>query len=90
METNQVSFSGIRQEIVEYLKKQDIFKDYNFAAPGISTLVDALAYTSHYLVRYANFALNECFLDSAQVRHNVLSQAKQIGYFPYQYKAAKA
>lgn len=90
METTQISFEGIRREIVEYLKRQDIFKDYNFTAPGISTLIDALAYTSHYLIRYANFSINECFLDSAQLRHNVLSQAKQIGYFPYQYKTAKA
>ena len=90
METNQVSYDGIRQNIVDYLKNQDTFKDYNFAGAGISTLIDALAYTSHYLIRYANFSLNECFLDSAQLRHNVLSQAKQIGYFPYQFKAAKA
>ena len=90
MENNQVSFEGIKSELIEYLKNQDTFKDYNFAGAGISTLIDALAYTSHYLIRYANFSLNECFLDSAQLRHNVLSQAKQIGYFPYQYKAAKA
>lgn len=90
METNQVSFEGIKNEIITYLKNQDTFKDYNFAGPAITTLVDALAYTSHYLIRYANFSLNECFLDSAQLRHNVLSQAKQIGYLPYQYKSAKA
>ena len=90
METDKVSFDGIKSEIITYLKNQEIFKDYNFAGPAITTLVDALAYTSHYLIRYANFSLNECFLDSAQLRHNVLSQAKQIGYFPYQYKTAKA
>lgn len=90
MDTTQITFNGIRADIVDYLQKQDTFKDYNFTAPGISTLIDALAYTSHYLVRYANFAINECFLDSAQLRHNVISQAKQIGYIPYQWKAAKA
>ena len=90
MDTTKISFEDIRTEIKNYLSQQDTFKDYNFTAPGISVLVDALAYTSHYLVRYANFSINECFLDSAQLRHNVVSQAKQIGYFPYQWKSAKA
>ena len=90
MDTINISFDGIREDIRTYLSGQDTFKDYNFDAPGISTLIDALAYTTHYLVRYANFSVNECFLDSAQLRHNVVSQAKQIGYFPYQAKTAKA
>lgn len=90
MDTTKVSFNDIRKEIVDYLSEQDTFKDYNFSAPGMSVLVDALAYTSHYLIRYANFSINECFLDSAQLRHNVISQAKQIGYFPYQWKTAKS
>ena len=90
MDTRDISFEGIRSDIRQYLSEQDTFKDYNFDAPGISTLVDALAYTTHYLVRYANFSINECFLDSAQLRHNVVSQAKQIGYFPYQWKTARA
>lgn len=90
MDTTQISYEGIREDIVSYLSGQDTFKDYNFTAPGISVLIDALAYTSQYLVRYANFSINECFLDSAQLRHNVVSQAKQIGYFPYQSKTARA
>ena len=90
MDTSKLSFEEIKGEIKKYLSNQDTFKDYNFSAPGMSVLVDALAYTSHYLIRYANFSINECFLDSAQLRHNVVSQAKQIGYFPYQWKTAKA
>lgn len=90
MDTTKISFQGIKEEIVDYLKGQETFKDYNFTAPGMSVLVDALAYTTHYLVRYANFSINECFLDSAQLRHNVVAQAKQIGYMPYQWKTAKA
>lgn len=90
MDTTKISYKDIRKEIVDYLSEQDTFKDYNFTAPGMSVLIDALAYTSHYLIRYANFSINECFLDSAQLRHNVISQAKQIGYFPYQWSTAKA
>ena len=90
MDNSKVTFNGIRESIVEYLSSNPTFKDYNFAAPAISTLIDALAYTSHYLIRYANFTLNECFLDSAQLRHNVVSNAKKVSYIPYQYSAAKA
>lgn len=90
MDTTKISFEGIKEEIIDYLKGQETFKDYNFTAPGMSVLVDALAYTTHYLVRYANFSINECFLDSAQLRHNVVAQAKQIGYIPYQWRTAKA
>ena len=90
MDNTKISYEEIRSEIKNYLSTQDTFKDYNFSAPGMSVLIDALAYTSHYLVRYANFSINECFLDSAQLRHNVVSQAKQIGYMPYQWKTAKA
>ena len=90
MDSSKVTFDGIRESIVEYLSSNPTFKDYNFTAPAISALIDALAYTSHYLIRYANFTLNECFLDSAQLRYNVVSNAKKVSYIPYQYSAAKA
>lgn len=89
MDSTQATYEGIRKNIVEYLSSNPTFKDYNFTAPAISTLIDALAYTSHYLIRYANFSLNECFLDTAQLRSNVVSHAKEIGYIPHQYKTAK-
>ena len=89
MDTTQATYEGVRKNIVEYLSSNPTFKDYNFTAPAISTLIDALAYTSHYLIRYANFSLNECFLDTAQLRSNVVSHAKELGYIPYQYKAAR-
>ena len=90
MDNTKATFEGIRENIVEYLSANPVFKDYNFTAPAISTLIDALAYTSHYLVRYANFSLNECFLDSAQMRNSVVSHAKEVGYIPHQWKAARA
>lgn len=89
MDTTQATYEGVRKNIVEYLSSNPTFKDYNFTAPAISTLIDALAYTSHYLIRYANFSLNECFLDTAQLRSNVVSHANELGYIPYQYRAAR-
>lgn len=90
MDSTKATFEGIRKNIIEYLSANPTFKDYNFTAPAISTLIDALAYTSHYLMRYANFSLNECFLDSAQMRNSVVSHAKELGYIPHQWSAAKA
>jgi hypothetical protein len=90
MDSTKATFEGIRKNIIEYLSANPTFKDYNFTAPAISTLIDALAYTSHYLMRYANFSVNECFLDSAQLRNNVVSHAKELGYVPHQWSAAKA
>ena len=90
MDSTKATFEGIRKNIIEYLSANPTFKDYNFTAPAISTLIDALAYTSHYLMRYANFSLNECFLDSAQMRNSVVSHAKELGYVPHQWSAAKA
>lgn len=90
MKNSAVTFDGIRKSIIETLSADPTFKDYNFTAPAISTLIDALAYVSHYHIRYANFALNETFLDSAQLRKNVVSRARELAYIPYQYSAAKA
>ena len=90
MNTQYTSFEDIRNSIIEYYSTKAEFKDFNFKASGISSLIDALAYTSQYLIQYANFGLNECFLDSAQLRSSVVSRAKGIGYFPYQYTSARA
>ena len=90
MDTSAVTFEGIRKTLIETLSANQIFKDYNFEAPALASLMDALAYVTHYHVRYSNFALNESFLDSAQLRHNIVSKAKDVAYIPYQYSAARA
>ena len=63
-----ITFEGIKQSLIEYYSSQDEFKDFNWTAPAITTLIDAQAYLAHYLCTYANFALNESFLDTAQKR----------------------
>lgn len=90
MDSTKVQFDEVREEIVKYLQGNSILKDYNFNAPVVSVLIDALAYQNTMLLKYTNFALNECFLESAKLRGNVVSQAKTIGYIPHQYTAAKA
>ena len=88
--TNDITFEGYKSSIIEYMSGQDEFKDFNYTAPGITTLIDALAYMGYKMSLYANFALNECFLDTAQQRTSIVSKAKNIGYIPYQYTSAKA
>ncbi len=90
METEIKSFDSIKESIIAELSNNTYFKDYNFSATGLNILVDALAYAETYGTLNANFALNESYLQSAQLRSSVVSLAKSIGYFPFQYRAAKA
>ena len=87
---NTITYEGTRNSLIDYFSSQDEFKSYNFTAPGISTLIDALAYTIHYMSVYANFALNESFLDTATQRTAVVSKSKGLGYMPYQYTSSVA
>lgn len=87
---NDITFNGIRESLIQYYSSQDEFRDFNWTAPAITTLVDAQAYLGYYLFTYANFALNESFLDTAQKRSSVVSKARNIGYYPAQYKASVA
>lgn len=87
---NDITFNGIRESLIQYYSSQDEFKDFNWTAPAITTLIDAQAYLGYYLFTYANFALNESFLDTAQKRSSVVSKARNIGYYPAQYKASVA
>lgn len=90
MKTDNATYPEIREEIVQVLKGMSQFKDMNFAGSTVGALVDALAYVSLNLMYYANFSIQECFLESAKLRSSVVSQAKPLGYFPYQYTASKA
>ena len=69
---DSIIFSNIKQTLIDYYKKQDEFKDMNFAGSAINTLIDGMAYLGYYLTTYANFAINESFLDTAQKRSSVV------------------
>ena len=86
----ELDFDGIKDNLKEYLKTQDQFKDYNFEGSGLSVLLDVLAYNTHYNALYTNLAVNEMFLDSASKRDSVVSIAKMLGYLPRSAKCAKA
>ena len=78
--TSEIDFDGITSSLKNYLSYQKEFTDYNFEGSALSTLINLLAYNTHYNIVYDNFALNEAFLDSAFKRESVISQASLINY----------
>jgi hypothetical protein len=85
-----LDFNSIRNNLTTYLNSQSEFTDYNFEGSGLSVLLDILAYNTYYNAFYLNMAANEAFLDTAQVRQNILSQAKLVNYIPASNRAAEA
>jgi hypothetical protein len=77
-----LDFENISDNLKNYLKGQDQFKDYNFEGSSMSVLIDLLAYASHIGAVNTNIAASELFLDSAQIRKNVVSRAKDLGFVP--------
>ena len=85
-----LDFDDIASNLKEYLKGQSTLKDYNFEGSNISILIDLLAYSSHVSAFNANMVASELFLDTAQIRKNVVSRAKEIGYTPTSATASMA
>ena len=85
-----LDFEEIGQNIKTYLKGQDKFKDYDFEGSNISVLIDMLAYAGHIGGLNTNLAASEMFLDSAQLRKNVVSRAKDLGFTPASERASAA
>lgn len=79
---SDLDFNSIKSNLVDYLKKQDQFRDYNFEGSGISTILDLLAYNSYQQNFFLNMAYNESFLSTAQKRDSVIQAARSIGYTP--------
>lgn len=86
----ELDFALIKENLKNFLKSQDKFKDYNFDGSGLSILLDVLAYNTSYNGFYLNMIANEMFLDSASLRESVLSRAKHLGYVPRSRSALKA
>jgi hypothetical protein len=77
-----LDFDTIKDNLKAFLQGQDEFSDYDFEGSAMATLLDVLAYNTHYNALYTNLAVNESFLDSASKRANVVSLAKALGYTP--------
>ena len=85
-----LDFDQIKTSIVDYLRSNDNFTDYDFEGSNLSIIIDALAYNTYITAYNTNMAVNENFLDSATLRENVVALARNIGYMPRSIKSAKA
>ena len=77
-----LDFEQIKISLREYLRANSDFTDYDFEGSALSNLIDVLAYNTYYTAFNANMVVNEMFIDSASLRDNVVSLAKQLGYRP--------
>lgn len=85
-----LDFDQIKSSIQDYLKSNSNFTDYDFEGSNLSTLIDVLAYNTYISSYNANMVSNEVFIDSATLRENVVSLARNIGYLPRSRKSPKA
>ena len=85
-----LDFDQIKVSIRDYLKANTNFTDYDFEGSNLSIIIDALAYNTYTTAYNTNMAANECFLDSATLRENVVSLARNIGYVPRSRRSARA
>ena len=83
-------FDIVKSNLKSFLQDQPEFSDYNFEGSGFAVLLDTLAYNTHYLGFNANMLANELFLDSADIRKNIVSLAKMLGYTPTSAKSPVA
>ena len=90
LKITELDFVDIKDNLKNFLKSQTVFNDYDFDGSGLSTLLDVLAYNTHYNAMAAHLALNEAFLDSAQIRGNAVSRARMLGYVPTSQLAPQA
>jgi hypothetical protein len=85
-----LDFSQIRESIKDYLRANSNFTDFDFEGSNFSVLIDVLAYNTYINSFNANMIANESFLDSATLRENVVSLARNIGYVPRSRTSSKA
>lgn len=87
---SNLDFNQIKENIQDYLRSNSDFTDYDFDGSNLSTIIDTLAYNTYIASYNTNMVANECFIDSATLRENVVSLARNIGYTPRSRRSAKA
>ena len=85
-----LDFDQIKTSIKDYIRANSDFTDFDFEGSNFSVLIDTLAYNTYITAFNSNMIVNESFLDSATVRENVVSLARNIGYVPRSRSAAQA
>ena len=90
LNVSELDFDSIKANLRTFLESQPQFQDYDFEGSSLSILLDVLSYNTHYLSYIANMSTNEMFLDSADIRKNIVSLAKMLGYTPTSPRAPRA
>ncbi len=85
-----LNFNSIKSNLKTFLRGKPQFTDYDFEGSALSNLIDLLAYNTYYNSVYTNMVGNEMYLDSAQVRNNVVARAKMLGYTPTSARGSSA
>ena len=85
-----LDFDQIKSSIKDYLRANSTFTDFDFEGSNFSVLIDTLAYNTYITAFNSNMIVNESFLDSATLRENVVSLARNVGYVPRSVSAAQA
>jgi len=90
LNVSELDFDKIKVNLKTFLQSQTQFQDFDFEGSGLSILIDLLSYNTHYLSYIANMSTNEMYLDSADIRNNIVSIAKMLGYTPSSPRAPRA
>jgi hypothetical protein len=91
IKVTDLDFQTIKGNLIEFFKNSDNdFSDWDFEGSNLNTIVDLLAYNTHYNAMLAHMTVNESFIDSAQLRSSVVSAAKLLGYVPRSFSASQA
>jgi hypothetical protein len=80
--TTDLDFDQIKSDMINFIKTNPAYTDYNFEGSALNALIDILSYNTHNNAYYANMVHGEGFLDTAQKRSSVVSRAKELGYVP--------
>jgi hypothetical protein len=90
LNVSELDFAQIKANLIDYFKNSETeFTDWDFEGSNLNNIVDLLAYNTHYNAMLAHVAVNESFIDSAQLRSSVVSAAKLLGYIPRSFSAAR-
>ena len=87
---SNLDFDQVKTTLKDYLRANSKFTDYDFDGSNLSTIIDLLAYNTYITSYNANMVSNEVFIDSATLRENVVSLARNIGYLPRSRTASRA
>ena len=83
IQVNNLDFNDIKSTLKDYLRAQTDFTDFDFEGSVWANLLDVLAYNTYYTAFNTNMVVNEMFLESATLRDNVVTLAKQLGSYSH-------